>query len=52
MIGNQATLMAYIDVFVVCAIFAAVLVPLVLVLVRPVRNRAAAHRSAAEPERA
>jgi DHA2 family multidrug resistance protein len=52
MIGNQATLMAYIDVFVVCAIFAALLVPLVLVLVRPIRSRSAARRPGGEPAHA
>jgi hypothetical protein len=36
----QATVMAYIDVFHVCAIAAAVMIPLVLVLVRRVNLHA------------
>jgi DHA2 family multidrug resistance protein len=37
MINTQATIMAYIDVFYVCAIAAAVMIPLVLLLVRRVQ---------------
>jgi MFS transporter, DHA2 family, multidrug resistance protein len=36
MITGQATLMAYIDIFYTWAIFAAVLIPIVLLLIRPV----------------
>ena len=37
MIRTQAALMAYIDVFYVCAIAAALMIPLVLLLVRRVQ---------------
>jgi DHA2 family multidrug resistance protein len=37
MIRTQAALMAYIDVFYVCAIVAALMIPLVLLLVRRVQ---------------
>ena len=39
---TQATMLAYIDVFYVCAIAAAVMIPLVLVLVRRINIRASA----------
>jgi len=42
MIQTQATILAYIDVFHVCAIAAAVMIPLVLVLVRRINLRAGA----------
>jgi MFS transporter, DHA2 family, multidrug resistance protein len=42
MIQTQATILAYIDVFHVCAIVAALMIPLVLVLVRRVHGQAAA----------
>ena len=41
MIGRQATILAYIDVFHVCAIVAALMIPLVLFLVRRVQIQAA-----------
>jgi DHA2 family multidrug resistance protein len=41
MIQTQATILAYIDVFYVCAIAAALMIPLVLVLVRRINIRAA-----------
>jgi DHA2 family multidrug resistance protein len=37
MVQSQATIMAYIDVFHVCAIAAALMIPLVLILVRRVQ---------------
>jgi DHA2 family multidrug resistance protein len=40
MIQSQATILAYIDVFYVCAIVAALMIPLVLVLVRRINIRA------------
>ena len=40
MIKSQATILAYIDVFHVCAIVAALMTPLVLVLVRRINIRA------------
>jgi len=42
MIQSQAAILAYIDVFYVCAIAAALMIPLVLVLVRRVQNQAPA----------
>jgi DHA2 family multidrug resistance protein len=42
MIQTQATILAYIDVFYVCAIAAAVMIPLVLVLVRRINVRSGA----------
>jgi DHA2 family multidrug resistance protein len=42
MIQTQATILAYIDVFHTCAIAAAVMIPLVLVLVRRINLRAGA----------
>lgn len=39
-IQTQATILAYIDVFYVCAVAAAVMIPLVLVMVRRVQNQA------------
>ena len=42
MIRTQATILAYIDVFHVCAITAAVMIPLVLIMVRRVQIQAAA----------
>jgi len=42
LIQSQATILAYIDVFHVCAITAALMIPLVLVLVRRVQNQAPA----------
>ena len=42
MIRTQATILAYIDVFQVCAIVAALMIPLVLLLVRPVNIQASA----------
>ncbi len=39
LIETQATILAYIDVFHVCAIAAAVMIPLVLVMVRRVQNQ-------------
>jgi DHA2 family multidrug resistance protein len=41
LIERQSTLLAYIDVFGVAAIFAAIMVPLALVPLRPVHTRAA-----------
>jgi MFS transporter, DHA2 family, multidrug resistance protein len=38
-IQTQATILAYIDVFYVCAIAAAVMIPLVLIMVRRVQNQ-------------
>ena len=38
-IQTQATILAYIDVFYVCAITAAVMIPLVLIMVRRVQNQ-------------
>jgi MFS transporter, DHA2 family, multidrug resistance protein len=38
LIANQASLMAYIDIFRTWAIFAAVLIPIVLLLIRPTRH--------------
>ena len=40
MIQTQATILAYIDVFYVCAIAAALMIPLVLILVRRVQIQA------------
>ena len=40
LISTQATILAYIDVFYVCAITAALMIPLVLILVRRVQNQA------------
>jgi DHA2 family multidrug resistance protein len=42
LIETQATIMAYIDVFYVCAIAAALMIPLVLVMVRRVRTQGSA----------
>jgi hypothetical protein len=44
LIQTQATILAYIDVFHVCAVAAAVMIPLVLIMVRRVQiqGRAAA----------
>jgi MFS transporter, DHA2 family, multidrug resistance protein len=39
LIATQATILAYIDVFYVCAIVAAVMIPLVLILVRRVQSQ-------------
>jgi DHA2 family multidrug resistance protein len=41
-VNAQATILAYIDVFYVCAIVAALMIPLVLILVRRVQNQAQA----------
>jgi DHA2 family multidrug resistance protein len=40
LVQMQATILAYIDVFHLCAITAALMIPLVLVLVRPINIRA------------
>jgi DHA2 family multidrug resistance protein len=42
LINSQATILAYIDVFHVCAIVAALMIPLVLILVRRVQSQAQA----------
>jgi MFS transporter, DHA2 family, multidrug resistance protein len=42
MISTQATILAYIDVFYVCAIAAALMIPLVLIVVRRVQSQASA----------
>jgi DHA2 family multidrug resistance protein len=41
MVGRQAALLAYIDVFWLAAVFTAVMVPLALLLLRPVDPQAA-----------
>jgi DHA2 family multidrug resistance protein len=40
LVNTQATILAYIDVFHVCAIVAALMIPLVLILVRRVQTQA------------
>jgi DHA2 family multidrug resistance protein len=42
MVRTQATILAYIDVFHVCAITAALMIPLVLIMVRRVKIHAQA----------